>query len=345
MNMMKRFLVDVMCLLILAGVALAGGTPEIIEFRDGHITWTNVDPTLYYTVEWVPALTDTNWTGSFHNLQDLQSSAPTMTADVPMFLRIVGHSNAVHTATLSSTTTVMAAGYYAATNLALSDPNLVARNIATNVTIFGIAGALNTNAAAPSYPISLPKTGQATSKQPGDDGTYKKGADWPSPRFTVGTGVDGTNCVTDNLTGLMWARNGNLGGAMVWSNAAAFCENLTYGGYSDWRMPNIRELQSLVNFGAGTPAAWLNGQGFIDVQLDYYWVEHRTRRLGELLVVRAHDHRRSVRHQPNGYLLCVARSWRILESGWPAAVVGPGHATPPRGRRSRRSAVSPVARG
>ena len=150
--------------------------------------------------------------------------------------------------TLSATTTVVTAGYYAATNLTQVDVDIAASNIATNVTVFGIAGTLRTN----TYPIAIPKTGQTTSYQTGDDGTYQKGVAWPSPRFIV---QGDTNTVMDNLTGLMWARNANLGGAMTWSNAVVYCEGLTYGGHSDWRLPNRRELLSLVNDGVLVPRA------------------------------------------------------------------------------------------
>ena len=56
------------------------------------------------------------------------------------------------------------------------------------------------------------KTGQTTSYATDNDGTLKKGVAWPNPRFTIGTGTvfNTTNCVTDNLTRLMWARNANL---------------------------------------------------------------------------------------------------------------------------------------
>ena len=49
--------------------------------------------------------------------------------------------------------------------------------------------------------INLPQTGAKTSFGSGDDGYLKRGAAWPNPRFTA----EG-DCVTDNLTGLMWVR-------------------------------------------------------------------------------------------------------------------------------------------
>ncbi len=125
-----------------------------------------------------------------------------------------------------------------------------------------------------------PKTGQTGAYQAGDDGANSKGAVWPNPRFTVGTGVDGTNCVTDNLTGLTWARNANLAGQMTWSDAIAYCAGLTYGGTNDWRLPNVREMHSLIDYGQSSPALcnasgvaqWTENDPFTDVQSgSYYW--------------------------------------------------------------------------
>jgi hypothetical protein len=54
---------------------------------------------------------------------------------------------------LSATTTVVNAGYYATTNLTQVDTDLKAENIATNVTIFGIAGTLSTQAGVQYFTI------------------------------------------------------------------------------------------------------------------------------------------------------------------------------------------------
>jgi len=73
--------------------------------------------------------------------------------------------------------------------------------------------------------------------------------------------VDGTgNCITDNLTGLMWARGD--GGFRTWQPALDFANSLDLCGFTDWRIPNRKELLSLVNFGAGNVGVWLLDSGF-----------------------------------------------------------------------------------
>ena len=57
--------------------------------------------------------------------------------------------------------------------------------------------------------------------------------------------------ISDRATGLMWMRvdSGLLkAGKMNWEEALAWAENLDFGGFSDWRLPNIKELQSIVDY-------------------------------------------------------------------------------------------------
>jgi len=92
----------------------------------------------------------------------------------------------------------------------------------------------------------VPKTGQTTSWLEGDDGDLQRGVSWPAPRFTDND--DGT--VTDNLTGLIWTKSANLYGyTYSLSDALAFCSSCDEGGYTDWRLPNVRELQSVIDYG------------------------------------------------------------------------------------------------
>ncbi|MEZ9138806.1 MULTISPECIES: DUF1566 domain-containing protein [unclassified Shewanella] len=60
--------------------------------------------------------------------------------------------------------------------------------------------------------------------------------------------IDNNNgTITDQSTGLMWAKN-DSGQQMDWVKALAFADNALLAGYSDWRLPNAKELQSLVDY-------------------------------------------------------------------------------------------------
>ncbi len=125
--------------------------------------------------------------------------------------------------------------------------------------------------------VQLPKTGQTTSYVIGDDGDLQVGVAWPTSRFTD----NGGGTVTDNLTGLVWTKDGNAPGpaacspatSKTWQAALDYvtCLNTnSYLGYTDWRLPNINELQSLAHYGQNSTATWLNSQGFL-VQYAFYW--------------------------------------------------------------------------
>jgi hypothetical protein len=140
--------------------------------------------------------------------------------------------------------------------------------------------------AAVSYPAPVPDTGQTTcfdaagSPIPcagsGQDGELQAGVAWPTPRFTLN--VDGT--ATDNLTGLVWLQDANCLGGEQWINApgevallnsgSVTCTNYVAGTFDDWRVPNIRELTSLIDYGETGPSL-PTGHPFVEVQLDYYW--------------------------------------------------------------------------
>ena len=53
--------------------------------------------------------------------------------------------------------------------------------------------------------------------------------------------------ITDNATGLMW-QQADDGQTRDWENALIYAESLTLAGYSDWRLPNAKELQSIVDY-------------------------------------------------------------------------------------------------
>lgn len=58
---------------------------------------------------------------------------------------------------------------------------------------------------------------------------------------------NGDGTVTDWATGLMWSQDDD-GAGMQWVDALAYAENAELAGYNDWRLPSIKELQSIVDY-------------------------------------------------------------------------------------------------
>ena len=103
----------------------------------------------------------------------------------------------------------------------------------------------------------------------GQDASFNVGASWPDPRFDL-CGDE----VMDNLTGLSWCRNASLAEfPLNWQEALDFVASMNREqrfGQRDWRMPNRRELRSLLSLQTRLPA--LSEQHpFIDVFNGWYW--------------------------------------------------------------------------
>ncbi len=58
---------------------------------------------------------------------------------------------------------------------------------------------------------------------------------------------NGDGTVTDQATSLMWMQSDSLTN-YNWQEALEYAEQLEYAGYDDWRLPNIKELQSIVDY-------------------------------------------------------------------------------------------------
>lgn len=58
---------------------------------------------------------------------------------------------------------------------------------------------------------------------------------------------NGDGTITDHATGLMWTQD-DSGEGMFWEDALNYAENATDAGYNDWRLPNAKELQSLLDY-------------------------------------------------------------------------------------------------
>ena len=177
--------------------------------------------------------------------------------------------------TPTTTGQAIAMGYHNGSGYVVGDADLVASNILSGTNLFGLMGV---------YPLAgAPRTGQIISYTVGDDGDLKRGVAWPNPRFTD----NGNGTVTDNLTGLIWLTNANCAGATRnWATALSDvgqlntdgtmnsnnCGDISNSGshQTDWRLPNLREQQSLIDYGHLNPAL-PSGHPFTGVQSNYYW--------------------------------------------------------------------------
>lgn len=126
---------------------------------------------------------------------------------------------------------------------------------------------------------SLPKTGQSISYRTGDDGTYETGW-WKNhsladnlTRFIL-KAFSGDVVTLDRATGLMWAKDGNgagcnNGAADTWNNVIDYCEALSFAGFTDWRVPNVHELASIIDHSIVSPCVL--STYFSNTVLSTYW--------------------------------------------------------------------------
>ncbi len=113
--------------------------------------------------------------------------------------------------------------------------------------------------------LRLPDTGQTTSYTAtfGEDNDYMIQV----PYFLL----NGNGTVTDTVTSLMWQQSD--GGEMPIENAKAYCDSLTLGGYTDWRLPNAHEAFSILNHQHTNPA--LDPAVFTATDAEYWWTKDR----------------------------------------------------------------------
>jgi len=87
---------------------------------------------------------------------------------------------------------------------------------------------------------------------------------------TSGRFVDLGKTILDKNTNLMWVKNppkAGLSEEYFWSDAINECEELEYDNHDDWRMPNVNELQSLLDYTQKNPAI----NPIFETDSDFYW--------------------------------------------------------------------------
>jgi hypothetical protein len=240
-------------------------------------------------------------------VDDVDGAAPAEVAAGKTFWGLRSSAWATQTGTMANngavtivpTTTnqMIAAGYHNGSGYVEGDLDLMAANIAQGVDLFGVVGTLTGGI---TYEAGVPKTGQTSCwdsngnpiscSGSGQDGEYQMGVEWPIPRFTD----NGDGTVTDNMTGLTWLKDATCMGEMHWGDNAneTFdilsrlnggedfnCSDYTPGAFDDWRLPNVREMHSLIHYGFYDPAVpdttgtgqWSEGDPFTGVNSHKYW--------------------------------------------------------------------------
>jgi len=123
----------------------------------------------------------------------------------------------------------------------------------------------------------LPATGQTESYAEYDDGYFRSGSEL---RFQDNS--DGT--ITDLNTGLMWGKSGYAENDVdppvayqsegrwrryFWNQALLYCERLQLGSYDDWRLPDYKELTSILDLSRMEPC--VDEEYFPGTRTDFYW--------------------------------------------------------------------------
>ena len=73
--------------------------------------------------------------------------------------------------------------------------------------------------------------------------------------------------VTDQRTGLVWQQQDD-GQGRSWEGAIAYCEGLSLANQNDWRLPNVKELESITDDGRANSAI---DPIFIGARASKYW--------------------------------------------------------------------------
>jgi len=118
----------------------------------------------------------------------------------------------------------------------------------------------------------FPASGQTTAYGPGSDGDVQAGA-------TLSYTDNGDGTITDNNTRLMWEKKDDSGGihdqdngytwgmtsapytmngTMVTEFLATLNTSPCFAGHCDWRIPNVKELQSIVDYEIPYPGPTVN---------------------------------------------------------------------------------------
>lgn len=86
---------------------------------------------------------------------------------------------------------------------------------------------------------------------------------------TMGRYIVSAGIVTDTMTGLVWQQKAT-GGNMNWASASTHCTGLSLGSKS-WRLPNVRELSTLIDYKVTQNSLMMDAVAFVGEPVTWYW--------------------------------------------------------------------------
>ena len=88
------------------------------------------------------------------------------------------------------------------------------------------------------------------------------------PYATAALVDNGDGTVTDDIKGLMWQQEDD-NAPRTWESAISYCESQSLANYTDWRMPTLKELRSIVEKSKFSPA--IDSAFFPNTNSSAYW--------------------------------------------------------------------------
>ncbi|MEI6791064.1 MAG: DUF1566 domain-containing protein, partial [Myxococcaceae bacterium] len=230
----------------------------------------SISPTLKATQSFVSSLSDTLARLSKTPLETLSASysalSATASSNTPSISSThTGSSSKSPSGTLSKTQTFSLLLSKTATDiLSASETRSKSGSLSKTGTVTGSL------TAEPSLSESLTSSSSLSPTRPNGlfaacynaGGIYADATNQAS-RYTVSNGV-----VTDTLTQIQWEQNASSG-TMNWTDAARYCTGRNTGGLTGWHVPNIGELQTLVDFTITAPS--INATFFSAMPLASFW--------------------------------------------------------------------------
>lgn len=272
---------------------LPSPSPRFSDNGDGTVTdrltelvWLkDADP--FNELSWEDALKRTqNLCAGVHGLSDESAKGRWRMPNLREMLSLIDYGNYDPILPASHPfRNVKNAIYWTSTSLAPAAKMAWMMTLGIGPTVFDIKSSLNRTWPIRGSHSRVPRTGQqvcfgadgapaGTCAGTGQDGEIKAGVIPPNNRFTDNN--DGT--VTDNMTNLVWLKDANPFGFRLWEEALALCnslragqKNLNDGSHEgNWRLPNVREIESLVDYNEAGPSL-PKGHPFKNVAPSSYW--------------------------------------------------------------------------